>query len=450
MERERARRPRLAYLGGTMHPPILSRRTVDRLPGHEIARGDGGDVILQAFHWNLVKTRGTGTMDGRAESWYRVLTDMAEQVAALGFTIVYLPPPWRDDSEWQSGERSGGGEGYFWHDFDLDSRYGSKAELTALVTKLHALGVRVIVDVVINHRDKSRMREDVWEWPGPCWAVGGHDTGGGFDRGENDLALDYPVVHARIRAAMNELLEECGVDGYRWDFVWGYSVEDVIALLEETPKAPYFSMGEYWQGDPTRPDDPMIERYGTHERARIVGWACDTRSCAYDVLLKKQVQTADPRNLRLGLNASRRRGDREVAVTYVDNHDTGASPSCAAGSGQRHWECPPHFKSSAYAFVLSMPGTPSVYWPDCFDWGMREEIAALIAARQRAGIVAASEWTDLCDAHSGFAGIVQDAHGKDALALSIGSDYTGPGAGWVVAHEKRGEWTVWVRDGLSG
>lgn len=424
---------------------MVARRAIDRIPGDEVARGSGRDVVLQAFHWNLVKTRGTGTMDGRPESWYRVLTGMAPEIAELGFTIVYLPPPWRDDSDWQAGERHGGGEGYFWHDFDLDSRYGSKAELIALVAALHALGLKVICDLVLNHRDKARMRADVWPWPGPHWAVGGHDTGGGFDKGQNDLALDHPEVHARILAAMNELLEACGIDGYRWDFVWGYGVNEVATLLRESPRAEYFSMGEYWQGDPSRDDDPMIARYGRDERARIVGWARDTNSCAYDILLKKQIQTADPRNLRGGLNASRRRGDREVAVTYVDNHDTGASPACAAGQGQRHWECPPHFKSMAYAYILSMPGTPCVYWPDCFDWGMREEIGALIAARRRAGIVATSEWIDLGDRHSGLAGIVKNADGVESLALSIGSDFTGPGAGWRVACEKPGEWTVWVR-----
>jgi hypothetical protein len=30
-----------------------------------VTRGNKKDIILQAFHWNLVKTKGTGTLDGQ-------------------------------------------------------------------------------------------------------------------------------------------------------------------------------------------------------------------------------------------------------------------------------------------------------------------------------------------------------------------------------------------------
>ena len=50
-------------------------------------RGTGKDIILQAFHWNLVKTKGTGTMDWRHDSWYTVLKNMADEIAEMGFTI---------------------------------------------------------------------------------------------------------------------------------------------------------------------------------------------------------------------------------------------------------------------------------------------------------------------------------------------------------------------------
>ncbi|MFI5297930.1 MAG: alpha-amylase family glycosyl hydrolase [Polyangiales bacterium] len=434
----------------SLEPASQKRRSTDALPVAAPTRGVGTDVLLQAFHWNLVKTQGTGTVDGGPSSWWRVLHSMVDRIAALGVTIAYLPPPWRDDSSWQKGDVHGGGEGYFWHDFDLDSRYGTKAELTALVAALRARNIRSIVDLVPNHRDGSRMQRDVWPRPGPCWSWGGGDDGGGFDDGRSDLNLGNPIVHARFREALDELLEDCGVEGWRWDFVWGYSVDHVRRLIQETRKVEYFSMGEYWQGDPNRADDPVIARYGRDDRARLVGWARDAGSCAYDVLLKRAIQTGDAARLRTGLNASRRREDRSVAVTYVDNHDTGPSPwSAANGWGQRHWPCPMEFKSKAYAYVLSMPGTPSVYWPDVFDWGGEEEIRALIAARRRAGIVSDSGWIDLCDAHGGFAGIVQDAAGQDALALSIASTYRGPGVGWSVARERRGEWTVWIRDRVA-
>lgn len=426
-----------------MQPPVSLRRRGDLDAPCEIARGDGRDVILQAFHWNLVKTQGTGTMDGRGVSWYRVLGEMVDRIAAVGFTVVYLPPPWRDDSAWSAGGRHGGGEGYFWHDFDLDSRYGTKPELTALIGALHARGLKVIVDLVPNHRDATRMQRDVWPYPGECWALGGVDTGGRFLDGEFDLALGHPTVQARFRAALDELMEDCGVDGWRWDFVWGYGVDEVTRFIRETREIEYLSIGEYWQGDPGLASDPMIARYGADERARIVGWAKDARSLAFDVRLKAQLQTGVAANLRGGLCASRRREDRELVVTYVDNHDTGASPhSPANGWGQRHWPCPDGFKSSAYAFILTMPGTPCVYWPDCFDWGFEARISSLVAARRAAGITSGSSWEDAGREHGGFAAIVHDARGAPSLAVSIRSTFD-PGAAWELAAADDGEWRVW-------
>ncbi|HNO25905.1 MAG TPA: hypothetical protein PKK94_23180, partial [Leptospiraceae bacterium] len=75
-----------------------------------ITRGNGKDILLQAFHWNLVKTKGTGTVDGSDKSWYGILTERAPQIASDGFTIVYLPPPWVDDSHWEGNGKHGGGE----------------------------------------------------------------------------------------------------------------------------------------------------------------------------------------------------------------------------------------------------------------------------------------------------------------------------------------------------
>jgi len=409
-------------------------------------RGNGKDIILQAFHWNLVKTQGDGTLDERSQSWYSILEGMSDRIADAGFTMVYLPPPWRDDSAWEGCGRHGGGEGYFWHDFDLDSRYGTKKELTSLISTLHKKKIKVIVDLVTNHRDRMRMKNDVWPYPGECWANGGRDTGGSFFDGKCDLNLSSTTVSSRITQAMNELMDDCGVDGWRWDYVWGYEVSDVVKWIKHTTKEEYFSVGEYWQDSGIKTADPMVQRYGNDEAARILGWAEESNGCAFDIILKRCIQSADPANLKYGLNARIDPTDRSSVVTFVDNHDMGASPySPANGWGQQCWPCAPHFKSQAYAFILTMPGTPCVYWPDIFDWGHEEEITQLIAIRKKAGITASSGWIDLTNSYSGLAGIVLNEKGKEALALSIGSNYEGPGKGWKVGIEKDGEYTVWIK-----
>jgi alpha-amylase len=188
-------------------------------------------------------------------------------------------------------------------------------------------------------------------------------------------------------------------------------------------------------------------KYGTDECKRIHGWAHDSKGCAFDIILKRQINTANAANLKYGLNTSPDREDREEVVTFVENHDMGASPySPANGWGQQCWPCPPEFKSAAYAFILTMPGTPCVYWPDCFDWGLEEVIRVLASARKKAGIVAGSEWIDLTVQHTGFAGIVKNEKGKPALAVSIKSDFIAPEKEWEIVIEKKGEWTVWRKN----
>ncbi len=410
----------------------------------EPTRGNGKDILLQAFHWNLVKTKGTGTLNNQKRSWYKTLIDIAPEIHSLGITILYLPPPWIDDSHWESNGKHGGGEGYFWRDFDLNSRYGTKQELIELVSTFHKLDIKVIIDIVLNHRDRFRMKKDTWEYPGPAWRISGSDTGGAFFDGSCDLKLDMPEVYNRFKHALNELLDECHVDGWRWDFVWGYHPKDVFSLIKDTKKVEYFSVGEYWQAASIK-DDPMFQRYGSNERSRILGWAKESGCCVFDMILKKEINSANADYLKYGLNLSHNKSERELVATLVDNHDTGASPySHANGWGQKVWECPSHFKSRAYAFILSTPGTPCIYWPDYFDWGLTE-IKDLVQARKKAGITSGSNWIDLTEKYNGFAAFIKNEKDEPSLAISIDSNFHDPGTEWEVAASKKGEWTVWTK-----
>ncbi len=68
------------------------------------------------------------------------------------------------------------------------------------------------------------------------------------------------------------------------------------------------------------------------------------------------------------------------AVTFIDNHDT--------GSTQAHWPFPADKVLWGYAYTLTHPGMPSVFWDHVFDWGedVRGKIAALVEVRRRCGI----------------------------------------------------------------
>ena len=79
------------------------------------------------------------------------------------------------------------------------------------------------------------------------------------------------------------------------------------------------------------------------------------------------------------------------AVTFLENHDTGYRTN-EDGSPQEHHQFDSFLNDwqvqQGYAYILTHPGLPSVYWKHYFDWGtdLREKIKALINARKVAGV----------------------------------------------------------------
>ena len=68
----------------------------------------------------------------------------------------------------------------------------------------------------------------------------------------------------------------------------------------------------------------------------------------------------------------------EFAVTFVDNHDFRGGNSAPIVND----------KLMAYAFILTHPGYPCVYWQDYFEYalgrpGSPSGIAALVTAHER-------------------------------------------------------------------
>jgi alpha-amylase len=86
---------------------------------------------------------------------------------------------------------------------------------------------------------------------------------------------------------------------------------------------------------------------------------------------------------------------KQRAVTFLENHDTGYRTDEDGNPEKDHgrdsflngWEV-----EQGYAYILTHPGVPCVYWKHYFDWGknLRERIKALVNARKVAGVRAGS------------------------------------------------------------
>ena len=95
----------------------------------------------------------------------------------------------------------------------------------------------------------------------------------------------------------------------------------------------------------------------------------------------------------------------------------------------------------AYAYTLTHPGTPCVFWSHFFDWGAatRETILKLILVRKFAGLHSRSG-VDVKEAHKGLYAAFVDGR----VAVKLGSRHWSPGGGWHLAVDGE-RFAVWVR-----
>merc|ERR1719161_1589171 len=98
--------------------------------------------MYQAFDWH--------SADKTSPSWYSRLLPLLPELRDAGVSMFWLPPPC-DAADMH---------GYLprkW--YNLDSKYGSAADLQRLILSMHEEGIVPMLDVVINHRCASQQDE---------------------------------------------------------------------------------------------------------------------------------------------------------------------------------------------------------------------------------------------------------------------------------------------------
>ncbi|OZG75433.1 glucan 1,4-alpha-maltohexaosidase [Hahella sp. CCB-MM4] len=410
----------------------------------EGVRFHGGDeIILQGFHWNVVRT---------AEyNWYNVLQSKAADIAADGFTSIWLPPAWRDQSSYDAGSGvTFGGEGYFWTDFNKDSRYGNNGQLQSAAAALTAQGVKVIYDIVPNHHNRGHWGDELdldsnqGHYRSDC---GSCDDGDPFISGDSDFNTADSTVYNLFLNELSNLKNNYNAAGFRFDFVRGYDPARIDAWVGSALDSGY-CVGELWKSPGEYPASDWRSSASWQE---IIKDFADTSHCSvFDFALKERLQNGSISDWRYGLNGNPDAAWREVAVTFVDNHDTGYSPGPL--DGQHHWALPDWKRKMAYAYILTSPGTPVVYWSHMYDWGLESFISSLIQIRKEAGIKAYSP----ISFHSGPSGLVGTTTGENGKVLfALDSNLSDPssvesGSWSQVMNEDSGQIRIWKQGGTGG
>ena len=316
------------------------------------------DIMLQGFYWD----------SNKQTSWaqlYQIAGDISGN-----FDIVWLPP----------SAYSSGGVGYIpkqWS--NQNSAWGTSGQLKLLISKLRENNCRSMADIVVNHRGDNCVPPYLTFYPDDFGVygtfqlglsdicsnddvhggTGAPDSGDGFD-GARDLDHTSANVKNTIKAYLKWMKNEMGYDGWRYDMVKGFRA-DVIGEYNDAANA-YMSVGEYWDGADA-----------------IKTWINYTgqKSMAFDFPLKYDGLRD---GLKAGNYANMARGlafdptYRKYAVTFVDNHDTyGDSNNQYTGNVLQ-----------AYAFLMSSPGIPCVFYPHWRD--NKTAINDMIKARKSIGM----------------------------------------------------------------
>jgi oligo-1,6-glucosidase len=217
-------------------------------------------VVYQIYPRSFMDSDGDGIGD------FRGILSKVGYIAALGIDIVWLNPVYRSPNK---------DNGYDISDYeDVMEEFGTMADLEALVAALHSRGIRVVMDLVVNHssdehswfRDsrssRASPRRDWYIWKpgraggppnnwkacfgGSAWEL---DPRTGeyylhlFDRGQPDLNWENPELREAVYAMMRRWFDR-GIDGFRMDVVTLFSKDPSYRDLGPdegmfSPTAPY-------------------------------------------------------------------------------------------------------------------------------------------------------------------------------------------------------------------
>ncbi|MDD3001259.1 MAG: alpha-amylase C-terminal beta-sheet domain-containing protein [Candidatus Riflebacteria bacterium] len=396
-------------------------------------------ILMQGFGWNS-QSRGTPS------KWYRLIESRAQNIKDLGADFLWFPPVSRSVSP----------QGYLPGDYydlgtaDSPTFYGNQAELERALKALNDAGVAPVADIVVNHRCASHQDNNgIWniydfssnkaKWQ--QWAVcsgqfggqGNPDTGDGFHAAP-DIDHTNKTVRADIIEWMN-WLKKLGFKAWRYDYSKGYASK--YAGEYDINTKPLFSVGEYWTNMSYQGSN-LNYNQDSH-RQELCNWLDNNPSevaCVFDFTTKGILQTAvkgDYGRLRdkegkpsglIGWWPSR-------AVTFLDNHDT--------GSQQSHWPFPDHEVMQGYAYILTHPGIPSVFWEHVYDWNLYKEIQNLIATRKRNKINSGSK-IEIIKAENGLYAAIID----NKVAMKLGNKDWNPGPGYKLA-ASGDKYAVWEK-----
>lgn len=274
--------------GGPVRSPDESTgRGSGGAPGY---RPEGADrewwrtaVVYQVYPRSFADSDGDGVGDLRG------IISRLDYLHSLGVDVVWLSPIYRSPQD---------DNGYDISDYeDIDPTFGTPADLDELIAGLHARGMRLVMDLVVNHSSdehawfaesrsgKDSARRDWYWWRPPrAGSVGGEpgaeptswhsffsgstwewDASSGeyylhlFSRKQPDLNWENPEVRQAVYAMMRRWVAR-GVDGFRMDVI--NLISKAVGPDGELPDGvTEVGTTRFTDGSPFYANGPRLEEY---------------------------------------------------------------------------------------------------------------------------------------------------------------------------------------------
>ena len=297
--------------------------------------------------------------DGQLEHRILKIEEWIPHIKKLGCNAIYFSPLFESDTH-----------GYNTRDFQkLDCRLGTNEDFKQVVDKLHAEGIKVVLDGVFNHvgrgffgfQDVLQNRENssYKDWfKIDFWGNSAYNDGLYYEGWEGNydlvkLNLRHEPVIQYIFDSIDMWIREFDIDGLRLDVAYCLDHDFVRRLRQfvDSKKQDFFMVGEMLHGDyKVLVNDWMLHSVTNYECYK--GLHSSFNSMNMFEIVHSLMRQFGPEEWTLYKG--------KHLLSFVDNHDVSRIASVIQN--------PAHLPL-IYAMAYGMPGIPCVYYGS--EWGVK-------------------------------------------------------------------------------
>ena len=301
------------------------------------------ETMPDSYNWYEIFVYSYQDSNGDGIGDFNGVRQRLDYIADMGYTGIWFMPIMPSPS---------------YHKYDVtdykavDAQYGTMADFRALVEECHERGIRVIIDLPVNHTSTRHpwflaatesIQKRKFDSPyldyycfteapsgnkyvkisGSSWHYEEQFSGGGMP----DLNLDSEAVLAELRDIITFWMNDVGVDGFRLDAVTSFhaaNVEknvqtlDAIKAMCEEAKPGSYLVGEAWVGMSALAEycQSTVDSFFLFPAAQAEGFIVKS------ILGRSPDATKFVKGLESALEAI---PDHSVLAPFLCNHDTGRS-----------------------------------------------------------------------------------------------------------------------------